>query len=229
MDKLIDKLSLYDFFGYIIPGFLGTWALNVFFVETLQVNFIFKLDVGFINSVLFVAISYYIGVLLHELSELLQEHFFKRIWKGLPSERFLVDSDNKYSTEFKASLKKMIESKFGLIVGNDNKKSQEAFNLIYSGLQGAGKDEKAQLFNSLYGMYRNFFAGTVMCLLVFLIKGFVLVCRENWQSLFESFLYAFLFLLATLTLMRRLRRFGERLADYVIRDYYNYYLEHKSE
>ena len=31
MEKAFDKLSLYDFFGYIIPGFLGIWALSVFF------------------------------------------------------------------------------------------------------------------------------------------------------------------------------------------------------
>ena len=43
------------------------------------------------------------------------------------------------------------------------KKSQLVFDRFRSALQLAGKDERSQLFNTYYGMYRNFSTGSLIC------------------------------------------------------------------
>ena len=211
MEKLIDKLSLYDFFGYFIPGLLGTWAINVFFTDVLCIDFFVKLEEGFLNSIIFIAMSYYIGVILHETSECFQKYLFRPLWKGLPSEKFLQDNNTKYSAEIKALIKNMIKEKFGIEVDNSPIKNQEVFNLVYSSLQKGGKDEKVQLFNALYGMYRNFFAGTILCIIVFFIKSLLL--WKNQVNTINSLSYTVLFVLCGLILLRRNKRFSERFVD----------------
>lgn len=228
MEKAFDKLSLYDFFGYIIPGFLGIWALSVFFNEILGVNFISMTDQGFIKSVLFLGMSYYVGVILHEISEWLQENVYKKIWKGMPSERFLMDDDSKYSLEFKLRLKEMIKIKYNLLLNNTSKTNQEAFNLMYSEIQSLGKDYKIQLFNALYGMCRNFIAGTILCIIIFLTKSLIITIKLGINQTLDNYVYVLIFVLALLLLSRRLKRFGERFTDYVIRDSYNYFVANNS-
>ena len=46
-----------------------------------------------INSIVFVAISYFSGVIMHEISQFVQEKVLKKIWKGMPSEKFLLKSN----------------------------------------------------------------------------------------------------------------------------------------
>lgn len=223
MDKVFDKLSLYDFFGYIIPGFLGVWALSILFNDVLHISFLLINDQGFINSIIFIGISYFIGVLLHEFSEWLQNNIYKKIWKGMPSEKFLLDDNHKYSANFKKNIKDMINEKYNIILCNDSKINQEVINLLYSELQASGKDYKVQLFNALYGMYRNFIAGSILCVLVFCAKAIVTIVNLGCINALDSIIYAFVFIIAVLILSRRLKRFGERFTDYVIRDSYNNY------
>ena len=224
MQKTIEKFSLYDFFGYIIPGFLGVWALNGFF-SILKINFLAFDNEDFINSVLFIGISYFVGFILHEVSEWFQSIFYKKLWKGMPSEKYLLDTDSKYSTDFKAKLKIMIKTKYNIEQINSPQICQEVFNLLYSELQAKGKDNKAQLFNAIYGMCRNFIAATMLCIILFVTQSIIIIINLGILQNTENFAYLFVFIVSLLILSRRLKRFGERFADYVIRDSYNLFKE----
>lgn len=220
MDRIIDKFSVYDFMGYIIPGFFGVWSLRVFFNEVLLSDFFSLEDQGSINIILFLGMSFYVGVLLHECGEFLQTHIYKRTWKGMPSERFLLDDDKQYSNGFKTELKIMIEDTYSLRLNNTLKLNQDAFNLIYSDIQNQTKNGKITTLNALCGMYRNFVAGTVFGLSVFVIQAILVAVTFGLSEIAISVMYILLFTMALLILSRRLKRFSERFVDYVFREFY---------
>lgn len=219
MNSIFNKLNLYDFLGYIIPGSLIITILNDFFVKNLNVDFIFEVNDGNIIDVfLFIIISYFFGILIHELSQIVEQYFFKRVWNGFPSEKYLLDNCDKYSKEFKNELKKTIKSKFDITLNNTKEKNQEAFNLIYSKVQKLEGNDRIQLFNTIYGMCRSLFTGSIFGSALYITKLII----EWGKNDLANFTYILLFLVSSYLLYRRSTRFSKRFADYVYRDFYNY-------
>jgi len=166
MKSLFDKLGIYDFLGFIIPGLLGILSAQVVYKDIFHLPFPLKLDDGFINSFIFIAISYFIGIIMHEISEFVQEKLLKRIWGGFPSERFLLEDDKTCPEIEKESYYALAKEAFQIEEGKyDKEKSQLVFDRFRTALQLAGKDERSQLFNTYYGMYRNFSTGSLICFL----------------------------------------------------------------
>lgn len=220
MEKILDKLSLYDFFGYLIPGILVLLSMIIFLMDVFSFKLIIPFNNEFVKTVLFITFSYYIGVITHEISEIIQEYIMKLKWGGLLSERFLNDNNEKYSCDFKIKLKDAILKEYGVDLGSaDRKINQEVFNLIYSKTQEMEGKDRIQLFNTLYGMYRNFFAGTFLCLLLYFIKSIV---EFNTPNFINDIVIVAILLISCSLLLRRCKRFSDRFADYVYRDFYNY-------
>lgn len=84
MKSLFDKLGLYDYLGFIIPGLLGVLAAQVLYNDIFQLPFPLKIHDGFVDSIIFVAISYFIGVIMHEISQFVQEKLLKCDLGGIP-------------------------------------------------------------------------------------------------------------------------------------------------
>jgi hypothetical protein len=229
MNSLFDKLGIYDFLGYIIPGFLGILATKVLYEDILRLPFPLKIDNGFINSIIFIVISYFVGIIMHEISQLTQEKILKRIWNGFPSERFLLKDDKICSITEKEDYYAIAQEAFHIERGSYNKeKSQLVFDRFRTALQIAGKDERSQLFNTHYGMYRNFSTGTLLCFLTYfsysIIYVFNLIAYKTRISNDYSFiLTGVIFLLFTLLLFRRTKRFGETYVKYVFRGFAEHY------
>jgi hypothetical protein len=163
---------------------------------------------------------------LHEISQIIEKYFFRPIWGGFLSERFLLDSDNRYSQGMKAKIKKIAEKRYGLTTTEyDKKKSQEVFNFFYSALKMKGLDGQVQIFNAQYGMLRNFFAGTFIITVTYLLNLIKTIVTEGYKCAMSEIFYVVLGASVLVLLGRRLRRFGELFADYVIRDYLNLYVE----
>ena len=176
MKSLFDKLGIYDFLGFIIPGLLGILSAQVVYKDIFHLPFPLKLDDGFINSFIFIAISYFIGIIMHEISEFVQEKLLKRIWGGFPSERFLLEDDKTCPEIEKESYYALAKEAFQIEEGKyDKEKSQLVFDRFRTALQLAGKDERSQLFNTYYGMYRNFSTGSLICFLTYFIYSIVFV------------------------------------------------------
>mgnify|MGYP000985475016 FL=1 len=144
MKSLFDKLGIYDFLGFIIPGLLGILSAQVAYKDIFHLPFPLKLDDGFINSFIFIAISYFIGIIMHEISEFVQEKLLKRIWGGFPSERFLLEDDKTCPEIEKESYYALAKEAFQIEEGKyDKEKSQLVFDRFRTALQLAGKDERA--------------------------------------------------------------------------------------
>lgn len=229
MKAVFDKLGLYDFLGFIIPGFLGILSIQILYKEIFKIPFPIKIDDGFINSVVFIAASYYFGVIMHEISEFIQEKLIKRIWGGLPSEKYLIKGDKTCSENEKESYYDLAQKVFQIKKGNyDKEKSHLVFNKFLAALQLAGKDERAQLFNTYYGMYRNFFTGSLMCFLAYftyfinyLFNKFIL--NRIITDDFSFVVTGIVFLIFSLILLRKTRRCGETYVKYVFRGFAEYH------
>lgn len=229
MKAVFDKLGLYDLLGFIIPGFLGILSIQVLYIDIFKLPFPIKVDDGFINSVVFIATSYYFGVIMHEISEFVQEKLIKRIWGGLPSEKYLLKSDKTCSEKEKESYYDLAQEVFQIKKGDyDKEKSHLVFNKFLATLQSAEKDERAQLFNTYYGMYRNFFTGSLMCFIAYfayfiscLFNKFIL--KEVITDDFSFIVTGIVFLIFSLILLRKTRRCGETYVKYVFRGFAEYH------
>lgn len=225
MKSMLDKLGIYDFLGYIIPGFFGILAAKVIYLDILKIKFPIDLSNTFIDSIIFLVIAYFSGVIMHEISQVIQELILKKIWGGFPSERFLLKADKQCSDIEKAQYYKLAKDAFGIDDCDYTKeKSQLVFDKFRIALQIAGKDERSQLFNTYYGMYRNFSAGCFVCFLVYLIYtlyfGINLLFWKTWLTNDFSFVVnGLISLVFSVILFRRTRRFGETYVKYVFRGF----------
>lgn len=226
MDSILNKLGIYDLLGYLIPGFIGIYSLKIIYVDIFNLANPIKLSDGFLGAVILLVLGYYIGTLMHELSQVVQECVMKKLWGGLPSEKYLLKEDKQCSEEEKSSYYKLASELYQIEEDNyTKKKSQLVFDRFRTALQISGKDEKSQLFNAYYGMYRNFAAGTLFCAAVdviyigvMLIEAFVLKMPVSFE--YMKLLDGALFIAATCILFRRTRRFGETYVKYVFRGFY---------
>lgn len=221
------KLSIYDIFGYIIPGFLGLYAIDLLTTSFFGNPIKLETPNQVILTTVYLSGALFFGIVLHEFSQILEEWVYKPIWRGFPSQRFLNSDNEKYSYQMKENLKNAAKEIFDFNVDdNDPDLSQQIFNLFYSKLQALGKDGNAQVFNSQYGMIRNFIAGTVLMMASLIISAIVYIAKHATFPTTE--IYFFLMgVIILIILSRRLKRFGERFTDYIIRGFYVYYSEEK--
>lgn len=228
MDSLLSKLGIYDILGYLIPGFLGIYSAKVLYQDIFNFKFPLNLSDGFVGSVIFLVISYFVGIILHEISQIVQERFMKPIWGGFPSERFLLIEDPLCSKKEKESYYQMAATVFNIDMSSvDKAKSQLVFDRCRTALQIAGKDERSQLFNTYYGMFRNFTTGTLVCSIVHIIFSGIylfnlLIYSVKITNDISFFLTGVLFIVSTIILLRRTKRFGETYVKYVFRGFYDY-------
>jgi len=235
MKSLFDKLGIYDFLGFIIPGFLGILAAQVIYKDILRISFPMQLNDGFIDSVILVVISYFVGVIMHELSQIVQERLLKRLWGGFPSERFLLEDDKICSKIEKQSYYDLAKEVFQIEEGEyDKEKSQLVFDRFRTALQLTGKDKWLQLFNTYYGMYRNFSTGSLVCFITYFIYTIIywfkrIVYKVRIADDYSFMVTCIVFFIFTLILFRRTRRFGETYVKYVFRCFLEYHRSSQSK
>jgi len=221
----LSKLNIYDVLGYLIPGFLGLYAIDILTTSLFDLPINLKSPNQVILTTVYFCGALFMGIVLHEVSQIMEEKFYIRIWSGFPSQRFLNEDNSKYSNQMKRNLKEAAADLFKIEIG-DITRSQEIFNLFYSKLQTLGKDGMIQNFNAQYGMVRNLLAGILMINLSLVISTVIYIYRNHHVPAKEIWLIGLGIVLICI-LSRRLRRFGERFADYVIRGFYIYYTEQK--
>ncbi len=219
MDKILEKFSFYDFIGYFLPG-----SLILLFVDNILVgrDMLPMSGVGnneILFSIYFVIVSYAVGFISHEFSEIVQKYVLRLIWKGMPSEKLLMDEDKTYTEEYKERIRKKIVDDYGLSISKNKKANQEIFNLVYSKVQKSSGKEKIQTFNSLYGFTRNFLGSIILCVLMqvtfrLLDGNAILWTKDNIVVITITLCIIFL-------LLRRVKRFAIRFVDYVYREYLN--------
>ncbi|MCH5271760.1 MAG: hypothetical protein J1E83_13650, partial [Lachnospiraceae bacterium] len=88
MDKFVDKFNIYDLFSMLIPGIGITTLLGI----TLSFRYyeLWK-NYGSSKYVVFFILSYFCGVIFHELGAIVNRLLFKIIYGGKPREICFMD------------------------------------------------------------------------------------------------------------------------------------------
>lgn len=205
MDNIFEKIGIYDFWGTLVPGFIGITIYN------LQNENLFKLDSeqSFLYSlVIYVVISYIIGIILHEVGNFVQNHIVYRNDKE-PYDVYLLDDCMIFN-----DIEKELYKKSYLKWLNKNSIEQETaknscrlfFNYCDYYIENKSKSAKAKKMQALYGMSRSLFV------LFFLITLF---------NLFKTnFLNFFVDSVLTIILYNRMKRFNIIRLKVVMRTFY---------
>lgn len=163
---MIAHFDLYDFIANLIPGLVFLWCVQMLaglFDWTLPLDF----TGGLAETSILIAIGYVTGLLLQGLSQgLVERRILKPLWRGFPSERWLLPDDNHFSSDYKARLLKEIRERFKVATEPDLppgcppererelrlKKNRELFHLVY---HAVGETSPRPLtFNIQYGLFR---------------------------------------------------------------------------
>jgi hypothetical protein len=207
-------------FAYFIPGLtfmLILWYLTNFYCPDLSLSFIKSHAV--LNITAFFVFSYISGLIIHELSELLQK-LIDKLLGGMPSYCFLSDNSKiiKSDSERK-NYKEMAKQKFGIDMKSNLCMSSDLFfqcmleylrtNTMASGLEP---------LNHNYGMCRGLMTVAALYVLIFMTTKLTLQIPINWYAVSISVLIMLIF-------VRRTRRFGESYVKRTIRFGYQKYKE----
>ena len=109
MEKLFDKFNVFDIFTMLIPGLIIATLLGISLSEELSV---YWGKAGGEKYFVFVAISYFIGIVLHEMGTFIDILSSKN---KKPREVFLIDKEevsSKKKSDKETSSKKSIRKKF---------------------------------------------------------------------------------------------------------------------
>nr|BAL57361.1 hypothetical protein HGMM_F50B12C08 [uncultured Acetothermia bacterium]BAL58877.1 hypothetical protein HGMM_OP3C032 [Candidatus Acetothermum autotrophicum] len=223
---MIARFDLYDFIANLIPGLVFLWCVQMLaglFGWTLPLDF----TGGLAETSILIAIGYATGLLLQGLSQgLVERRILKPLWRGFPSERWLLPDDDHFSPDYKARLLKEIRERFKVATEPDLppgcppererelrlKKNRELFYLVYHAI---GETSPRPLtLNAHYGLFRVLL--TMFGLLTvfsFAELGWAWCCRRaQWPPLA---LWTIVFVAAAWIAYCRCKKRGEDFAQSV--------------
>jgi hypothetical protein len=223
---MIPRFDLYDFIANLIPGLVFVWCVQVL---AGLAGWHLPLDFagGLAETSILVALGYITGLLLQGLSQVLVEkHILTHLWKGFPSERWLLPDDEHFSATYKSRLLSLIAKRFKVTTEPDLprdcpaerarklrlKKNRELFYLCY---HHVGNDNPRPLtFNAHYGLFRVLL--TMFALLAVLsLSGLVWALMGNRGQATAFGVWTLLFLFSTLISYARCKKRGEDFAQSV--------------
>lgn len=224
MDKLFDKLGLYDFWGMFVPGFIGiiVYYTIMKYLKNEEIN-LQALD---FNIIICIVYSYLLGIFLYEIGHFLQDHVIYRKRKtitkifgnsyGEPMDSFL-DYTSKYLSFEEKQLYTKLYNKWiienNINVQNNHRSAKIFFNFCDYYIEQKGKDSKAAKMQSLYGMSRSLFV--FFALVSFLLYPYSLILNSN-RSIIGLFI---LCIGCSILFYMRMKRFNTIRLKVVMRTY----------
>jgi hypothetical protein len=207
---MISKFNLYDLIANIIPGLTFLWLLEQL---SILAGFTFPVPLSgqLTETSVLIALSYATGLILQGIGERITEkQILQRLWKGMPSERWLLPQDGRFSSSYKSRVFELIEKRFGVVSipdlrdgctkeeGNSLRraKNRELFMLCYSFVDN--HSTRPQIFNAQYGLFRGMLTlfGLSLCLSIGLAiwKWVDIPLKHNILLLLPGFLAAVLWI-----------------------------------
>lgn len=226
------KLNLYEFSAYFFPGAIFLFFINVglslcgFNINSIKTN-------AMLDSVFAFFLFYFLGLLLHELSNMYQNYELLKIIDGFPSKKFLQKNSKIISDEDKKICWKLAKKHLSLNINLRHKNQQELIDkissysqIIYEKFREILKNElitadnlnQAEINNNHYGMYRTLIL-TSLLLIVFFGFTSVILCMIKSLNLVLSLLLVFFFYLTNKILCIRIKRFSNYHVKNVITQY----------
>lgn len=169
MNTVIEKVTLYDILGYLIPGivFEILTGLEIILEILLNTGNVVQLkeaekyvtDINGIVMLAFVVLAYCIGIMISELASITERMIVKKCFKLRLSDKLVIDLE-----AIKAALKKskLIQEE----VTENDIKSGKYERLMYADVQINDKCKRIHNYVSAKIMYRNLMFSIVISVLV---------------------------------------------------------------
>ena len=214
MEKLIEKLGLYEIVNYLFTGIIAYMSSLYIFKYFNIINLAKYNDhLCFLKNWYYIIVLYFIGLMLHEFSELFTKYtFFK---KGLISERYF--ENDKHTKILELLQGKLQNTSLGKIDLQNKSQIQQVFSVIYSQMQNTSSNEIIQKMNRQFGSFRTFST-------IFILEDLIVIILIILSVIQRNFVYSYLLILVpigifSLLSIRRMYRFGNRFVDYCYRNY----------
>lgn len=216
MDKILDRLGIYDLWGIFIPGFIG-WLSTKFLFSYLGINF--GNELGDMNNLPIVLVgSYLLGSILHEWGHIVSKKIIYRKEKEPFYNYLSLDNDLLRPYE-KNICEKLLRKVLGITGDLEYDQTRYFFDYCYELLSVWGKSAKADTFESLYGMSRSLccfyliLSGGIICLYPVLKSKDMIILGERFVfSVIASLVLAKVF-------QSRARRFNKSRLKVVLRTF----------
>lgn len=214
MERIIEKLGLYEIVNYLFTGIIA-YVSSLYIFKFFNIINLAKYNdyVCLLKNWYYVIVLYFIGLMLHEFSELFTKYtFFK---KGFISERYF--ENDKHTKILELLQSKLQNTIFGKIDLQNKAQIQQIFSIIYSQMQNTPYNEIIQKMNRQFGSFRTFSA-------IFILEDFLVIILIFFSIIQRTFIYSYLLILIPLGIfsflsVRRMYRFGNRFVDYCYRNY----------
>lgn len=165
MDKILDRLGIYDLFAVFIPGFIGCISLLIS-IKFCHVDFKFS-D----NSIFLLIGSYLLGICLHEIGHIISKYIVYRN-NSEPLYTYLELDSRIFSMYEKNLYTKILKSIMGIKGDIKREYARYFFRYCYEFIYVHQKASKADMFSSLYSMSRSlycFYFGLMAAVPVFYV------------------------------------------------------------
>lgn len=215
MDKVLDRLGLYDFWGIFIPGFISYISLIIlisFWGINLEINNVYFLLIG----------SYLLGTILHEAGHVGSKKILYRK-NPEPLYTYLADDDDVFMM-YEKNLYKNILRKIMCVDGDiKNEYARYFFNYCYEFLSAQQKSSKADMFESLYGMSRSLWCFYALMLVIGIPFCYMLLKHNHINiSLYRVAVAIIASAILAIVSFRRAKRFNECRVKVVLRTFISF-------
>lgn len=153
MDKILDRLGIYDLWGVLIPGIIGCVSIKVL-LSYLGISLGTGLG-NLSNWLIMLVCSYLLGTILQELGHGVLKRFLYK--KKDPSFIYLSPANNILKQYEKGVCENLLRDVMGISGSIEDEHSRYFYRYCYELLNVWQKSVKAEIFKSLYGMCRSLF------------------------------------------------------------------------
>ena len=227
---MISRFDLYDFVANLILGLAFLWCLQAW-AAPIGWHLPLDFDGGLTETSILVALAYITGLMLQGLSQgFVEKHILKPLWKGFPSERWLLPEDNHFSKDYKDRLLSLIAERFKVVTIPNLppdcppdrarelrlEKNRELFYLCYYDV--VHDNSRLLNLNAHYGLFRGLL--TMFSLLVLLSLSGLLWALLTHRELAAGFsIWSGLYMFSAAIAYARCKKRGE---DFVQSVFYSF-------
>lgn len=205
MEKILDKLGIYDFWATIIPGFFFTFSFfQVCTALFREMKFSYEI-VSFIDYILLFVVVYIIGMILQEIGS-----FLKKRNCGFAD--VLVDPYSSLTEEEKALVSQAFDKKFPPV---SNQKTQ--FNLINTLLQEKSLANRPSKLNIISIISRSFAITCFLMLLMSFLSILIKIINGMYIDICMHMTIFFIYTIMSAFLVKRANHFQRMWVKQIIR------------
>lgn len=213
MDKMFDRLGLYDFFGVLIPGM--TFSAFLFFMRIPIIKEGHYPSSPTFKVILFVLISYILGTLFQEIASAVDNRFTKM--RITPREQFAQSNGLIFSGDEFHEVRKCANNILNKSVTNASFTNYECSMVFFkckAFLENSSKMGKANKLDAIFAMSRDFIICNICILPCIVIAMTSSTCDNTYLSLIAAYT-----ILSSIIFYYRAKRYSKLRVKTILRQY----------